>query len=526
MEKEYAVVVKKGINISDVDVDLAAVTGDASIPNRPCECADAIGHNSRYTYWMLTDEEAELLRNDDRVLDVHIPFEYDDNISIEPTARQGGTFDKTGGFPASGVNWGLSRCSSATNNFPSGTNEVTDEYLYALDGTGVDVVIMDSGIEVDHPEFEDANGVSRVKQIDWYAESGGTISGTMGAQHYTDQGGHGTFCAGIAAGKTYGWAKNADIYVIKIFDTDQISNTAEAIDLVTAWHNNKGTGRPTVINMSFGYVNSGLYNSDGLGAIAGDAGTYYSDNSNSLVSWTYGDTGYDSKTSVSYKTNWSHDSKTVTRLSSIDASIDLMVDAGVHVVVAAGNYSDVQSEIGDDNYNDSLTRRGLTYYYHRGSSPRTTDDGSEIVVGNMSNGLISNLDSAADSSSRGPGVDIWAPGTNITSCVTSAVTATFLLSNYPYDENYKISNDNGTSFSSPQIAGIIAMYLQLYPTLTPAQMKAKLLDDAQDGLLFDVTTSEYNDVSRYQYIQGGGLFGTPNKIMFNPFVGDALIKWQ
>tara|TARA_B110000467_G_scaffold148868_1_gene155062 strand:+ start:1507 stop:3084 length:1578 start_codon:yes stop_codon:yes gene_type:complete len=525
MEKEYAVVVKKGINISDVDAEMSAAAGDASIPNRPCECAKELIHNSRYTHWMLTDEEAISLRNDDRILDVHIPFEHDDNVMIEPTARQGGTYDKTGGFPASGINWGLSRCSSATNNFPSGTNEVTDEYLYALDGTGIDVVIMDSGIQADHPEWEDANGVSRLKQIDWYAESGGTISGTMGAQHYTDQGGHGTFCAGIAAGKTYGWAKNADIYVIKIFDTDEIA-TGTAIDLVTAWHNNKGTGRPTVINMSFGYINGGLYDNDGPGAIAGDTGTYYSDNTNSIVSWTYGDAGYDTATAISYKTNWSHDKKTVQRLSSIDASIDLMVDAGVHVVVAAGNYSDVQSEIGDVHYNDSLTRNGVIHYYHRGSSPRTTDDGNDIVVGSMSNALLSNLDSAAEYSSRGPGVDIWAPGTNITSCTTSAGTATFLLTDYVYDNNFKISNSDGTSFSAPQIAGIIAMYLQLYPTLTPAQMKAKILDDSKDELLFDVTVSEYNNASRYQYISSGGLFGTPNKIMFNPFVGDALVKWQ
>ena len=45
-----------------------------------------------------------------------------------------------------------------------------------MDGTGVDIVIQDSGLQVDHPEFNDANGVSRVQQIDWFSASGVTGS--------------------------------------------------------------------------------------------------------------------------------------------------------------------------------------------------------------------------------------------------------------------------------------------------------------------------------------------------------------
>ena len=43
---------------------------------------------------------------------------------------------------------------------------------------------MDSGIQADHPEFQDANGNTRVQQIDWYAASG--LTGTMPPGHYTD----------------------------------------------------------------------------------------------------------------------------------------------------------------------------------------------------------------------------------------------------------------------------------------------------------------------------------------------------
>ena len=82
-------------------------------------------------------------------------------------------------------------------------------YNYVLDGTGVDVVIIDTGIQPDHPEFQDANGVSRVKQINWYEASG--QSGVQPANFYRDTDGHGTHVAGTVAGKTYGWAKNANI---------------------------------------------------------------------------------------------------------------------------------------------------------------------------------------------------------------------------------------------------------------------------------------------------------------------------
>ena len=88
-------------------------------------------------------------------------------------------------------------------------------YTYSLTGDGVDVVIQDSGLQVDHPEFTDGSGTTRVQQIDW-----GTVSGlfTQNANHYRDYHGHGTHCAGIiAAVRNNKMAKTKPIY----FDLNQ-----------------------------------------------------------------------------------------------------------------------------------------------------------------------------------------------------------------------------------------------------------------------------------------------------------------
>ncbi len=522
MEREYVVVVKKGINISEVDTQLASAAGDSTIPNRPCECADPLSHSDRMTHWMLTDEEAQSLRSDERVLNIEIPLKDLTGVELRPTARQNSVFDKTS--TASGVNWGLSRCSSATNNFGEGVDTVTENYMYALDGEGIDVVIMDSGIEKNHPEFQDRNGTSRIKEIDWFSESNGAVSGTQGANHYTDTDGHGTFCAAITAGKTYGWAKGADIYVSKIFDTDKMEVT-EAMDTLLAWHNNKGTGRPTVVNMSFGY----FYDTD-EGTKTNDTGLHYNDSTGQMDAWTFGDAGYETSADVSYKVNVPHVTKMSLRLSQIDARIDSLVAAGVHVVIAAGNNYDVQyndTVTANDHYNDSMTRPNFNgnspCYYHRGASPRTTDNGDAVVVGNISSALISGQEQPSNSSGRGPAIDIWAPGSYITSAISNSHSfPTAAL--YPDDNNYNIGNSTGTSFAAPQYAGLTAMYLQLFPSLTPAQLKEKIISDSKTDLIYDISANLYDSTSKYQYVFAGALFGSPNKMMFNRFLGDVLVR--
>jgi len=151
MEKEYAVIVNKGVDLSELDAELAAEQGHGPIPARSVDIANPRLGSRRITHWMLTDQEAEELANDPRVLAVEIPPDQRDDIQIGLNASQPGSFYR--GFnDATDVNWGLRRVNETTNAYTDQTT-VAGSYEYALNGEGVDIVIQDSGIQPGHPEW-------------------------------------------------------------------------------------------------------------------------------------------------------------------------------------------------------------------------------------------------------------------------------------------------------------------------------------------------------------------------------------
>lgn len=121
------------------------------------------------------------------------------------------------------------------------------------------IAVIDSGVDPHHPDFMNAGGTSTDSryggQIDWTL--GCSIFGGVYSSDFTDDLGHGTHVAGIAAAAAnngegvFGVAYNAQIVPIKIINS---AGEGEDADLVEALIYCADSGIP-VINMSLGTTN-------------------------------------------------------------------------------------------------------------------------------------------------------------------------------------------------------------------------------------------------------------------------------
>jgi subtilisin family serine protease len=498
-EKEYMVVLQAGVDYDQVWNQIENPTADlAYIPDRAVEIADNLSALQRITHYFLTDQEAEKLRLDPRVLGVQIPDNLRDDISVHLDATQVGNFTKTNSSTGDVTNWGLIR-SGYPNNSCYGSNTTTSfNYNYSADGTNVDVLIIDSGIQADHPEFQYlGNSTSRVVPYLW--------DDTVNANtYYTDYNGHGTHVSGTATGKTFGWAKNSNIYAIKYIDAPvndpdrgftgrAWSNVA---NVIVNWINNKpinpvtGVKNPTVINMSFSYsYSANRFNSTIANAV-------WRGNVYSFPGWGNNIVGTDTLGSIP------------ARASFLDVSVDEMIQAGAVICKSAGNTGlkiDIPS--GPD-WNNTLNlnwnANGLSFgtvTYMQGASPQgdagSTTGNACIVVGALdSTPYDATTDTRAFYSTTGPGVDIFAAGSNVMSAWTSLNTSG--SAPYFYNASFRQRNILGTSMSTPQVAGIAALYLQINPTATPQQVKNWILNTATPNIsanTANVSGSDYGNVN-------------------------------
>ena len=514
-EREYIVSLNRGVDHVAFNQEMIASTGAGAIPSRSATVTDERATNVRNTHYDLTDAEAEALKADPRVFGVTLLPELDSSIGIGHDALQTGDFTKTTLDRGDYLNWGMRRMNEATNPY-TGVSAAAGGYGYTLDGTGVDVVIVDSGIQADHPEFQDAAGVSRVQQIDWFTESG--VSGTMPTAHYTDYDGHGTHVAGTAAGKTYGWAKNAKIYAVKLAglegstDPNVGISPASMADVIIGWHNAKpvdpdtGYKRPTVVNHSGGYAR--YYNTVTSLTYQGVSKTG-TDIDSTSKRWAFGLVPISGGSAATYVTNL--------RLTSIDTDVQLMIDAGIHICVAAGNRYHKIDVLGGDDFSNFIVADTGSVEYQKGSSP--SDDEAHIVGNIDSTVHASGLEQKAVSSETGPGVSIYAPGTDIMSAMSTnnRFSATTLNNPYPSNAAFLINNISGTSMASPQVSGMLALWLQINPGATPAQAKTFIESTAKTAKIHDTA-------SVVDYTDSRSLLGSTNRFGFNKFNSNVQMR--
>lgn len=463
--------------------------------------------------FVMTQEQAAELRKDPRIVDVRYGSKIENgyhliNASLDEITR---AYEKGNTLAPDQGNWGLLSCTSGADPYGGISGTVPYNFPYTLSGQDIDVVIQDTGIQPDHPEFiSDADGATvRYQQVDWPSISGLSATYIQPAQYHRDIDGHGTHVAGIAVGRRFGWARNANIYSLKILDDPgNTFGTSASFNMLRAWHNSKKASnpqddsvpiRPTIVNMSWGYF--AVYENIVGGEYRG-----------ALWSGTTMQGQYGMIQGQQYEGEWTHP----IRVASVDADIQDCLDDGIIMVAAAGNGSHKCDVPGGQDYDNFWTSSVYgTTYYHRGSTPMAQP--GVISVGNISYVYQSGQEPLFNSSEKGPRVDISAPGGPIMSSIATGSTKALAngTSAHPDNASWEISKLSGTSMASPQVAGVLACLLEARPHYTQAQCLRWLQEVSESNRLYDPTTG----IPSTDYNNKRALQGAANLYLKTPFVG-------
>ena len=521
--------------------------------------------------------------------------------------------------------WSVKRVGIKTNgDFWTGSGQpgaIYSDVSYSLTGKNVDVVIHDSGVLQYHPEFLDGNGRTRVKDlvldgpyhidpdyfttnnytrtkadgsttgtvsnsISWWENSSNRSSqfqnaGTVSINNslYTEDravgdsldgsnsltSGHGTACAGLAAGKNQGAAFEANIWNAPGISDNVGMAIITNYDIIKIFHKYKpvnsetGVKNPTVVNGSWGYQ-AAFGSSDTVDyKFRGDTGSF-SGNAATTNQVTAMKNGLNNQVAGAYR-SWSSSS----RSNSTDEAASEMMAEGVIYVAAAGN-NDQRLGIGssdpdrlnymsDEWFNSTDPRSefpsGTVPCNHRDwMNPQGNGFDADvdpefhptICVGALDDNIVLSSgvykERKASYSNNGSGIDVWAPADETLAPGTNGVAG---YTDYVrYDDNrFYDASFNGTSAAAPVVTGVIALYLQANPTATSRQVKNWLKyhgsvdvgEMLQDDYKDDSTTSFWTGSFNLRDARPAIVYSpydTDEKVVFNrvDFGGNGLVITQ
>ena len=578
--QEFTVCVKNASDWTEIHNYIINENEIDGIPNRKISCTSDMNFSPKRSVYSMSVNEANILRNHSKVEWVEQSSMY--NPVVLEQRKYDEKIDKhtdinryklncrnlrTGDIPGSTLDftqWGIYRHQSRTNNF--GSNDiVTADSQYSLTGKNVDVVIMDSGVRWDHPEFWKP-GVSsfvnknstRVRDIlihgaeeygiDWTAQgltppgsgsltnytTAGALGSSMGSNDY-----HGSHVAGTAAGNQFGAAFEANIWSIACIDRSDLgwSEPGDGFDYIKVWHKNKpinpvtGLRNPTVVNCSWGHrqfiLNTDSYNVSFRGA------TYAKvvvDSSVANVPAVY----YLSHPRNSFGIELTHYYQWTTRKTTGQTEADELVNdadcQNVVLVCSAGNSNGKQEAKDGIDYDNEFTSGNLYYssgydnYYNRSGTPAITREGEDDAVIKVASldGLYQSgsQERTSSFSDRGPTIDIWSAGSTILSPYSSG---------YQDPRNNSFYNDylSGTSMASPNVTGVIAQHLESNPTATRKSVRKWLLTEGSVML----SSSDFHDPYTSNGANDWNYWGTdyslkssPHRILYNPYANNTVPK--
>jgi subtilisin family serine protease len=269
--------------------------------------------------------------------------------------------------------WGLDRIDQ--RNLP-----LDNSYTYPTIASNTNIYILDTGVRLTHNDF----GGRAFTGFDAIT-SGGSAS---------DCHGHGTHVAGTAAGSSFGVAKGARIFSVRVLSCTGGGTTSQIVAGIN-WVTNNHI-KPAVANMSLG----------GSG------------------------------------TN-----------TTMNNAVANSINAGVSYAIAAGN-----SNADACNFSPAQVPAAITV------------------------GSTQQNDARSSFSNFGTCLDIFAPGSSITSAWHTSNSATNTIS--------------GTSMAAPHVAGVAALILAANPSWSPSQVRNEMVADATTGVV------------------GSPGSGSPNRLLF------------
>ena len=173
--------------------------------------------------------------------------------------------------------------------------------------------------------------------------------------------------------------------------------------------------------------------------------------------------------------------------SGVIAGVDWVRDNHSSPAVANMSLGGGVSTALDDAVRSAIAS-GVTFAIAGGNSNANACNSSPARVAEaLTVGATTNTDARSSFSNFGTCLDIFAPGTNITSAWSTSNTATNTIS--------------GTSMATPHVAGVAALYLADHPLATPAEVSAAVVNNATPNK-----------------VTGAGS-GSPNRLLYSRFGG-------
>jgi subtilisin family serine protease len=415
---------------------------------------------------------ARRIGNDPRVASI----EPDTVVVLDGTQTTGPAgFTAPAGSPNVAVPWGLDVLDART----AGQD---DSYSWTNDGTGVNVYVLDTGVQADHPEFgsrvstngwgyrKDNNGADPNAALPSYVEA--TTLGadnqvnfnpcvskpatqqnlpstfdyayTAGDNGTVDNNGHGTHVSGTVAGTLTGVAKNVTIIPVRALDSCGQGTLKMFYKALIFVRDDHDPGEKAILNMSIGLD---------------------------------------------------------VRSTTLDGIINQILAEGVVTVAASGN--------------DATSACNHT----------PADTAGVISVGAVGHDLAESR-----FSNFGSCVDIFAPGGQVEADGVTAYSGRQIVSTWPKQGSdlNTYSEAVGTSMATPHVTGAVATWLQgqSAASTNPADAWTWLRKNATCGLVTYVRSSVTQTPNRMLSLAAPGVPCAPSNVAVTQASGQSTVSWD